>query len=171
MISPLRGLSIVTWPLLQLAVVLWLISLVLVIRGLNRKEENVQRKTKWIALALVIGFVPIGLVYIKIGGDVTTKITVHILNKSSSVASNVLVYGTGNIFEDSDTLKLNTFNNGENIEYVTWPNTGPHRNGYIRMEFDIADKHITKDVAGEFSINPYDIQQQWDIIMDSAFIK
>ena len=171
-ISPLKGLSILTWPLILLGIVLWIVSLILLIAGLfNRQKENDQKKTIMISLLLIIGYIPIGLIYIKISEHVRTKITLNIINKSDSIPSNILIYGTGNIFENSDTLKINKFNKGDKIEYVIRPSTKPHRNGYIKIEFDVDSKHISKDIAGEFSINPYNIQQDWEVTLDNEFIK
>jgi hypothetical protein len=39
------------------------------------------------------------------------------------------------------------------------------------MEFDLDKKHISKNIAGEFSINPYVIKQQWRLIIDDSFYK
>ena len=103
---------------------------------------------------LIIAFIPVGLIYMKISGEVRTKITVNVINQLGYPASKILIYGTGNIFENPDTLKMGKLNMGEKIEHVTRPSTKPLRKGYIRMEFDIENKHIVKDIAGEFSINP-----------------
>ncbi len=120
---------------------------------------------------LIIGFIPVGLIYMQISGIVRTKITVNVINQLDYPASKIFVHETGNIFENSDTLKMGKLNKGEKIEYVTRPSTKPHRNGYIRMEFDIENKHIAKDIAGEFSINPYNIQQDWKVSVDNEFVK
>lgn len=171
-ISPWQGLSILTWPLILLGIALWIVSVIFLISGLfTNQRKNSQKKTILIALFLIIGFIPIGLIYMKISGYVRTKITVTIINQSDFIPSNVLIYGTGTIFENSDTLKVNKFNKGEEIEYVIRPSTKPHKNGYIKIEFDIDGKRIEKNIAGEFSINPYNIQQEWKIIMDNKFIK
>lgn len=171
-ISPWQGLSILTWPLILLGIALWIVSVIFLISGLfTNQRKNSQKKTILIALFLIIGFIPIGLIYMKISGYVRTKITVTIINQSDFIPSNVLIYGTGTIFENSDTLKVNKFNIGEEIEYVIRPSTKPHKNGYIKIEFDIDGKRIQKNIAGEFSINPYNIQQEWKIIMDNKFIK
>ena len=171
-ISPLQGLSILTWPLILLGIALWIVSLIILISGLfDKQRENGQKKAMVIALLLIIGFIPIGIIYMKLSGDIRTKITVNIINQSDSIPDNILIYGAGTIFENSDTLKVNKFNKGEKIEYVTRPITKPYRNGYIRLEFDINGKHIEKNIAGEFSINPYNIQQEWEITIDNAFFK
>ncbi len=168
-ISPLKGLSILTAPLIFVAVGLWLTSLILLIKGFPDRK-NYQRKTLVTAI-LIIGFIPLGLFYMKISGNVRTKITVHIQNQSDFIPKNILIYGTGNIFENADTLRANSFAIGEEIKYIIWPTTKPGRNGYIRIEFDIAGKHITKDLAGEFSVNPYNIQQEWTVTLDKEFLK
>lgn len=123
------------------------------------------------ALILVIGFIPTGILFIGLSEAVITEITVNVMNQSDYLGSDVLIYGTGNIFESSDILKIDNFNIGEKIEYITRPSTAPHRNCFIRMEFDINNKHISKDIAGEFSINPYIIQQNWEIVIDNEFVK
>lgn len=168
-ISPLKGLSIFTAPLIFVAVGLWLTSLILLIKGFPDRK-NYQRKTLITAI-LIIGFIPLGLFYMKISGNVRTKITVHIKNQSDFVPKNILIYGTGNIFENTDTLNANSIANGEEIKYIIWPTTKPNRKGYIRIEFDIPGKHISKDLAGEFSVNPYNIQQEWTVTLDKEFLK
>ena len=171
-ISPLKGLSILTPLLILPGIVLWMVSLILLIAGLiNRQRENNEKKTKMIALILIIGFIPIGLIYMKISGYVRTKITIDVINQSDFIPSNILIYGAGNIFENTDTLKVNKFNKREKIEYIIRPITKPHRNGYIRIEFDIDNKHISKNIAGEFSINPYNIQQDWEVSLGNDFYK
>ncbi len=155
-----------------LGIALWAVSVISLIDGLfNNQIESGQKKMIVIAILLIIGFIPIGLFYMKISGYVRTKITVNVINQSEFIPSNILIYGTGTIFENSDTLKVNKFNKGEKIEYVIRPSTKPHKNGYIRIEFDIDGKHIEKNIAGEFSINPYNIQQEWKVAIDNEFIK
>ena len=125
-----------------------------------------------ITFILIIGFIPMGLIYMKISGYVGTKITVNVTNQSDFVPRNLLIYGTGNIFENQDTLKVKSFNKGEQLSYTIRPSTKPHRNGYIKIEFDVNDgKHISKNIAGEFSINPYHIQQDWEVTIDNEFVE
>lgn len=171
-ISPLKGLSILTFPLIMLGIVIWITSLILLISELfNRQKENGQKKTIVITLILIVGFIPLGLIYTKISGYARTKITVNVINQSDFIPNNILIYGEGSIFENSDTLKVNNLNKGGSIEYIIRPSTKPHRNGYIRIEFDIDNKHISKNIAGEFSINPYNIQQYWEVAVDNEFVK
>jgi glucan phosphoethanolaminetransferase (alkaline phosphatase superfamily) len=171
-ISPLKGLSILTFPLILIGIVLWIVSIILLISGLiNKQSEKHQKIEIVIALILIISFIPIGFFSMKISGDVRTKIIVKVINRSNFTAKNVKIYGAGNIFENSDTLKINQLNKGDTTEYVTRPNTGPHRTGYIKIEFEADNKHISKNIAGEFSINPYNIQQDWEVILDNKFIK
>jgi len=169
-ISPLKGLSILTAPLIFAAVVLWLTSLILFKGFPERKNENNQ-VTIIVTAALIIGFIPLALFYMKIGGRVRTKITVHIKNQSDYFPKNILIYGTGNIFENPDTLKVNSFANGEELKYIIWPETKPNAQGYIRLEFDIPGKHFTKNIAGEFSVNPYNIQQEWTVTLDKEYFR
>jgi hypothetical protein len=171
-ISPLKGLGILTWSILEAGILLWLTSLLLLIVGLfNRKKENEPKKNITMALLLTLGFIPLGFMYMTISGNIRTKITVSISNQSDFIPGNVLIYGTGNIFESTDTLKVASFKKGEKIEYVIQPSTAPHRHGYIRMEFDVDNKHISKEIAGEFSINPYNIKQEWEVVIDNEFVK
>lgn len=168
-ISPLKGLSIFTPLLIFIAIVLWVTSIILLIKGFpDRKKENYQKNTL-VTIMLIVAFIPLALLYMKLSGHVRTEITVHIKNKSDFVPKNILIYGTGNIFENPDTLKVNSFAIGQELKYIIWPTTKPGRNGYIRMEFDIPDKHITKNIAGEFSVNPYNIQQEWIVTLDKEF--
>jgi len=170
-ISPLKGLSILTPLLIIGAIVLWITSIILLIKGYpDRNKENYQKKIL-VTIILIIAFIPLGLYYMKISGHVRTKITVHIKNQSDFIPENILIYGTGNIFENPDTLKVNSFGNGEELDFIIWPITKPGRKGYIRMEFDLSGKHFYKNIAGEFSVNPYNIQQEWKVTVDKEFLK
>ena len=168
-ISPLRGLSFFTAPLIFVAVGLWLASLILLIKGFPGRQ-NYQRQTLITAI-LIIGFIPLGLFYMKKSGHIRTEITIHIKNQSDSVPKNILIYGAGNIFEKPDTLKVNSFEIGEELKYTIWPVTKPGRRGYVRMEFDLSGKHYTRNIAGEFSVNPYNIQQEWTVNMHNEYFK
>jgi len=172
-ISPIKGLSILTGPLMLLGIVLWVTSIIQLIAALSNRQGKSDQKKRIviITIILIIAFIPLGFFYVKISGNIRTTITVNITNTSKYVPNNILIYGAGNIFENQDTLKLNKFNQGEKIEYIISPTTIPHRNGNIRMEFDIDNIHISKVIAGEFSINPYSIQQEWEVIIDNEFIK
>jgi len=172
-ISPIKGLSILTGPLMLLGIVLWVTSIIQLIAALSNRQGKSDQKKRIviITIILIIAFIPLGFFYVKISGNIRTTITVNITNTSKYVPNNILIYGAGNIFENPDTLKLNKFNQGEKIEYIISPTTIPHRNGNIRMEFDIDNIHISKVIAGEFSINPYSIQQEWEVIIDNEFIK
>jgi hypothetical protein len=171
-ISPWQGLGIITFFVLLVGIILWATGLILLIKEISIKQkENDQKKGVLISTVLIISFIPISILYVGISEYINTKITVDVINRSPYKATNILIYGAGNIFDDSDTLKVKTFNSGEKIEYITRPSTAPGRKGYIKMEFDVDNKHVSRNIAGEFSINPYSIQQDWNVIVDNKFVK
>jgi hypothetical protein len=170
-ISPLKGFGILTPLLLLIGILLWVGSLILLLAGyFNKHRDRSRGKSLIITLILVAAFIPIGIIYSTISENVRTKITVIITNQSDYIPYNISVYGAGSIFENPDTMKMGRFGKGEQMQYTTWPATKPFRSGYIRMDFDIDGKHISKDIAGEFSINPYFIQQEWEITVDNEFV-
>ncbi|MFN8256946.1 MAG: hypothetical protein U0W24_14720 [Bacteroidales bacterium] len=169
-ISPLKGLSIFTWPLIMIGILLWIISIALFIIGLVVKKPEKTGKTSLILpVFAILCFIPFGIFSIKMSGKVRTQITVNVINESDYEASNILIYGTGNIFEGCDTLKLSKLEKGAKIQYIINPDTGPGRKGFIRMECDFEKEHVAKDIAGEFSINPYQIQQEWIVNIGNDF--
>lgn len=172
-ISPLKGLGLFTMPILLFGIGCWLFSIILLIVGLlNKGRDNYKRTTFAITLFLIIGFIPLGYFFMKLSGDVRTKITVKVINQSDFALNNVLIYGSGNIFENPDTLKIDNFEKGKQLFYIIKPTTKPHRNGNIMIEFDLeSSKRISKIIAGEFSINPYELKQYWEVNIDNAFLK
>jgi predicted RNA-binding protein YlxR (DUF448 family) len=49
---------------------------------------------------------------------------------------------------------------GESTSYIFQATGKPHRSGYIKIEFDLNNKHISKNITGRFSVNPYEIKQE-----------
>jgi hypothetical protein len=40
------------------------------------------------------------------------------------------------------------------------------------IEFDLeSNKRISRIIAGEFSINPYELKQYWEVNIDNEFLK
>jgi len=171
-ISPLKGLSILTPLAIVLGITIWGYGLIVLISGVrNRKKENFSDIQILTATILIGAFIPLGLLFMKLSGQARTRITIEVVNKSERIPSNISIFGSGSIFENSDTLKLKKLNKGESLTYTINAISKPHRSGYIIMEFDLDNKHISKNIAGEFSINPYDIKQQWRLIIDDSFYK
>ena len=171
-ISPLKGLSILTPFSILLGVTLWGYGFIVLISVLrNRKKENFLNIQILGAIFLIFAFIPIGFLFMKLSGQARTRITIEVVNNSDRIPSNISIFGSGSIFENSDTLKLKKLDKGESLTYKTNAISKPHRSGYIKMEFDLDNKHISKNIAGEFSINPYDIKQQWRLIIDDSFYK
>ena len=171
-ISPLKGLSILTPFSILLGVTIWGYGLIVLISAMrNRKKENFLNIQILTAIFLIFAFIPIGLLFMKLSGQARTRITIEVVNNSERIPSNISIFGSGSIFENSDTLKLKKLDKGESLTYKINAISKPHRRGYIKMEFDLDNKHISKNIAGEFSINPYDIKQQWRLIIDDSFYK
>jgi hypothetical protein len=171
-LSPLKGLSILTPLAIVLGITIWGYGLIVLVLGLrNRKKENFSDIKILTAIILICGFIPIGILFMKISGKARTRITIEVVNQSERNPSNISIFGSGIIFENSDTLKLKKLNKGESLTYTINAISKPHRSGYIKMEFDLDKKHISKNIAGEFSVNPYVIKQQWRLIIDDSFYK
>jgi hypothetical protein len=171
-ISPLKGLSILTPFSILLGVTLWGLSIAFLISGLRiRDKKTITNVNILTAILLIFAFIPIGLFFMKISGNERTKISIDILNQSDHEPANIIMYGAGSIFENSDTLKLKLLNKGDSLTYTIKAITKPHRSGYIKMEFDLGKRHISKNIAGEFSVNPYSIKQEWSIIIDNSFFE
>jgi predicted RNA-binding protein YlxR (DUF448 family) len=169
-ISPLKGLGIFTPILILLGITIWGISLILFISGIKTKG-NISKIRILMSIFFIAAFIPLGYLFMKISGKARTRITVAILNHSDHNPANIKIYGVGNIFENTDTLKLEMLKKGESISYIIQATSKPHRSGYIKMEFDLNNKHISKNIAGRFSVNPYEIKQEWDIVIDSSFVQ
>jgi len=168
-ISPLKGLSILTPLFILLGITIWGFSLILLISGLrNRYKENISQISILSAIILISSFIPIGYLFMKISGEVRTKISIVIVNHSDQIPANISIYGTGNIFENTDTLKLKMLKMGDSLSYTTKAISKPHRSGYIKMEYDFNNERISKIIAGKFSINPYVIKQEWKFIFKNA---
>lgn len=116
-ISPLKGLSIFTPLLILTAIILWVTSIIFFFKGFPAWKKEFYQKKTLITIILIIAFVPLALLYMKVSGHVRTEITVYIKNQSDFVPKNILIYGTGNIFENPDTLKVDGFENGEELKY------------------------------------------------------
>jgi len=171
-LSPLKGLSILTPLVIVLGITIWGYGLIVLISGLrNRKKDNFSDIQILTATILICAFIPLGILFMKLSGQARTKITIEVVNHSKRTPSNISIFGSGSIFENSDTLKLKKLNKGESLTYTINAISKPHRSGHIKMEFDLDNKHISKNIAGEFSINPYDIKQQWRLIIDDSFYK
>jgi len=171
-LSPLKGLSLLTWPLILSGIALWIAGVVLLIAGLSdRASRGEHKRTTVLTLLLITGFVPLWMIYMKTGGNARSTITVTVTNQSDFIPGHVSIYGTGTIFEHCDTLKRNDFKKGEKIAYVVRPVTKPGRRGFIRMELEVDSQRSSKDIAGEFTVNPYDIQQEWEVTIDNEFVK
>lgn len=168
-ISPLKGLSILTPLSILLGITIWGFSLILLISGLrNRYKENISKISILSAIILISSFIPIGYLFMKISGEVRTKISIVIVNHSDQIPANISIYGTGDIFENTDTLKLKMLKMGDSLSYRTRAISKPHRSGYIKMEYDFNNERISKIIAGKFSINPYVIKQEWKFIFKNA---
>jgi hypothetical protein len=171
-ISPLKGLGILTPFSIFLGISIWGFSLILLISGLKyRNKENISKVRILITIVLIIAFIPVGYLFMKISGKARTRITVAIVNHSGQKPTNIKIYGIGNIFENADTLKLGMLNQGESMIFTIQAISKPHRSGHIKMEFDINNKHISKNIAGRFSINPYEIKQEWNVTIDNSFFE
>lgn len=171
-ISPLKGLGILTPLSIFLGISIWGSSLILIFSGLKHKnKENISKIGILITIVLILAFIPIGYLFMKISGKVRTRISVDVVNNSDYQPANIRIYGVGNIFENTDTLKLEKLKKGESMTYTIQAISKPHRSGYIKMEFDFNKKHISKNIAGNFSINPYEIKQEWSLIIDNSFIE
>ena len=171
-ISPLKGLGILTPFSIFLGISIWGFSLILLISGLKyRNKENISKVRILITIVLIIAFIPVGYLFMKISGKARTRITVAIVNHSGQKPTNIKIYGIGNIFENADTLKLGMLNQGESMIFTIQAISKPHRSGHIKMEFDIKNKHISKNIAGRFSINPYEIKQEWNVTIDNSFFQ
>lgn len=171
-ISPLKGLSILTPLSILLGITIWGFSLILLISGLrNRDKENISKINILTAIISISSFIPIGYLFMKISGEARTKISIVIVNHSDQIPANISIYGTGNIFENTDTLQLKMLKKGDSLRYTTKAIGKPHRSGYIKMEFDFNNKRISKIIAGKFSINPYVIKQEWKFIVDNSLFK
>jgi hypothetical protein len=168
-ISPLKGIGIFTTLSIFLGILIWGLSLILLISGLKTKE-NISKARILISIFFITAFIPLGYLFMKISGRVRTRITVSIVNHSDHKPANIKIYGVGNIFENTDTLKLEMLKKGESISYIIQAISKPHRSGYIKMEFDFNNKHYSKNIAGKFSINPYEIKQKWEVIIDNSFL-
>jgi len=120
---------------------------------------------------LLIAFLPVSWEYMQKAGKARTQITVHVVNNSDKVAEQIAIYGSGTIFEKTDTLKIGQLKPGETFIYQAQPVTKPHRVGHIRMDFYIGDQSYSKTIAGEFSVNPYQLQQNWEVGIDSLLVE
>ncbi|MBL7969566.1 MAG: hypothetical protein JNK09_21380 [Prolixibacteraceae bacterium] len=165
-----KGLGVLTMPLLVAGFGSWLAGVIMLVIGLVRKHnEAVSKKLIVAATLLLIAFVPVSWEYLKKAGEVRTRITVRVMNHSDKVAEQIQVYGSGTIFGKADTMKIPQLRPGEDFTYWAQPVTKPHRVGHIRMDFNIGDRSYTKTIAGEFSVNPYQLQQNWEVDIDSLF--
>lgn len=169
-ITPLKGLGILTTLSIFLGISIWGLSLIIFISGLKNKE-NISKVRILITILLIIAFIPTGYLYMKISGQMRTRISVDVVNKSDYNPANIRIYGVGNIFENTDTLKLEMLKKNESMTYTIQAISKPHRSGSIMMEFDLNKMHFSKNIAGEFSINPYEIKQEWMVVIDNSFIE
>jgi energy-coupling factor transporter transmembrane protein EcfT len=169
-ISPLKGLGIFTSLFIFLGILIWGISLISLISGLKTKEY-ISKIRILMSIFFIAAFIPLGYLFMKISGRVKTKISVAILNHSDHKPANIKIYGVGNIFENTDTLKLEMLKKGESISYIIQASSKPHRSGYIKMEFDLKNKYISKNITGRFSVNPYEIKQEWSIVINNSFVE
>jgi len=171
-LSPAKGFGIITFPLLMIGILIWVASLIFFLIGFfNKTRDKNQKRSVILSIILIAGIIPLSIIYTATVQYVKTKITVSITNRSDYIPVNILVYGTGNIFNNPDTLKLDKLNKEGIIKFSIWPSTRPFGTGFIKMDYDIGENHISKNIAGEFSINPYMIQQHWEVIFDNGFMK
>ena len=99
-----------------------------------------------------------------------TKITVKVENRFKPLHS-IKIYGSGTIFLNPDTLKLAGLGMGESAEYVIKASTTANAKGNILIEgYNGKDKFI-KDIAGPFTINPVNLKQDWDVVIDGEFMR
>lgn len=167
-----KGLGLLNMPLLLAGLGSWLVGAVLLITGVVKKTTEVLSKKTVITTAiLLIAFLPVSWNYMQQAGKVRTQITVHVVNNSDKVAEQIAVYGSGTIFEKADTLKIGQLKPGEAFNYLAQPVTKPHRVGHIRMDFYIGNQSYSKTIAGEFSVNPYQLQQNWEVTLDSLLVE
>ncbi len=87
---------------------------------------------------------------------------------------NVLIYGAGDLFAGADTLKIDTFRIDQKVHYRINPSTKPQKGGgkkgnvMIKCEKD--GTTLIKTIAGEFSVYPLNIQQEWEVIINQEFL-
>ena len=165
-VSPWKGLSIATFPVIMTGLGCWIGSVILLFRGLGkRKIQPFSQMTGMAAILLVLAFVPVAYAYMVISGQARTKITVAVSNRSGVDLHRVRVYGSGNYFLPQDTLKMAVLPAGQSLTYVIWPDTKPVKGGRppgnVVMEFDADGEHVVRAVAGAFSGYPSSVQQEW----------
>ena len=174
-ISPLKGFGQITFILILSGVGLWIASLIVLIIGLVKKERRETKRANLIvAVLLILGFLPAGYLYMGISGDVRTKITINLTNQSGVNLDNVLIYGTGALFEGEDTLRIGRFENSQEIKYIIRPSTesqkGGGKKGNVEMQFEMDGEIQSKIIAGEFSVYPLNIKQEWEVLVDQHFL-
>lgn len=174
-ISPLHGLSVATFPLILLALALWAAGTILLIRGLmHLKQENPGRASLFWAVLFTAGFLPAGYGYMVLAGYARTRITVELTNRSGMELRAVTLYGAGEIFAEEDTLRRTSLAEGETLRYSinasSEPQRGGGKKGDIVLEFDTERGHVSRVVAGPFSVYPLNIQQRWEITVDSNYL-
>jgi hypothetical protein len=174
-ISPLKGFGPITFPLILSGIGLWIASLIVLIIGLVKKERRETKRVNLVVVVLLIlGFLPVGYLYMGISGDVRTKITINLTNQSGVNLDNVLIYGTGALFEGEDTLRIGRFENSQEIKYIIRPSTEPQKGGgkkgNVEMQFEMDGEIQSKIIAGEFSVYPLNIKQEWEVLVDQHFL-
>jgi dipeptide/tripeptide permease len=98
-ISPWKGLSLFTFPLIMFGIALWISSVIFLIRGLaDLKNETYPRTRLFLTIVSVMIFLPVGYAYMSISGIVRTRITIDVVNQLGMDLQNVSIYGAGDLF-------------------------------------------------------------------------
>jgi dipeptide/tripeptide permease len=174
-ISPWKGLSLFTFPLIMFGIALWISSVIFLIRGLaDLKNETYPRTRLFLTIVSVMIFLPVGYAYMSISGIVRTRITIDVVNQLGMDLQNVSIYGAGDLFVGTDTLNIATFKTDQKIRYQINPSTKPQKGGgkkgNVVMAYEKDGTRIIKTIAGEFSVYPLNIQQEWEVIINQEFL-
>lgn len=174
-ISPWKGLSLFTFPLILFGFALWISSVIFLIRGLaDLKNESHPRLRLILAILSVIIFLPVGYAYMSISGNVRTRITIDVVNQSGMDLHHVSIYGAGDLFVGEDTLNIETFKTDQKVRYQINPSTQPQKGGgkkgNVVMAYEKDGTRSIKTIAGEFSVYPLNIQQEWEVMVNQEFL-
>lgn len=166
-----RGLSILNMPLLVAGFGCWLAGLILFVSGvLKRPSGKASGKTIVLTVIALVSFFPLGWKYMLSAGKARTTITVQVTNRLETEIATVRIYGSGDIFENTDTFRVERLRPGEQLKYENRAVTKPHRSGEIRMDFGMGEQAYRKTIAGKFTVNPYQLQQNWEVVIDQNFL-
>lgn len=166
-----ESISFIIFPLIITAIVVWVGSVVWFLWGWLKNANLSGNERQGISSSsYILAFLPLCYCFLMVTDESRTRISVRITNGEQELYQ-VRIFGDGSIFLNQDTMYLDTMGKGEVRVFQVKASTGPGMRGNIVLEAENNGKPVRKILAGPFTINPMNIDTDWRVTLDEAFLK